>query len=151
MKRFSRYIFLGVLLILTLNLGLFQVPAPAALADEPKKDPCAIELKPGQSVPETFPVGDCLRVTEGQPKLEQKKDAPPPAMQFVIKVINLLVRLISSISLIVFIVGALLTIASQGKEDMLEKGKTAMLYAIIGLVVSLMAFVMVTFVQSLLF
>lgn len=147
MKQSHKVIFSIVLAIFVFGV----LPVPRAFADEPKKDPCAIELKSGQSVPDSFPVGDCLRITSGQPTLEQKEGEPPPVMQFVIKVINLLVRLISSISLIVFIVGALLTIASQGKEDMLEKGKTAMLYAIIGLVVSLMAFVMVTFVQSLLF
>ncbi len=67
---------------------------------------------------------------------------------FAVYVIDLFVKVIGSLALIIFIAGALLTITSEGKEDRLEKGKTAMLYAVIGMVIALMSFIIVTFVQS---
>lgn len=70
---------------------------------------------------------------------------------FLVRAINLFVEIVASISLIVFIIGGLLTITSEGKEDRIEKGKNAMVYAIIGLAVTFFAFIIVTFVQSILF
>lgn len=106
--------------------------------DESKKTP--------PSIPDTFPVTQYLTI-EGQ----SNKVAAGGIMKFIVDVIDLLVKIIGSLALIVFIVGALLTIVSEGKEDRLEKGKTAMLYAIYGIVISLMAFVIVAFVQSIFF
>jgi hypothetical protein len=68
-----------------------------------------------------------------------------------LKAIDLFVKIIGSIALIVFILGAILTITSEGKEDRLEKGKTAMVYALIGLVITFFSFIIVAFVQSILF
>ncbi|MEK7524030.1 MAG: hypothetical protein AAB588_03275 [Patescibacteria group bacterium] len=138
-------------LVIALQGGLF-VLTPTALADA--KNPCTAVLKPGDSIPDTFSVGDCL-TTEGQNSLVPKKDSPEAAavapsgiVVVFIKVADLLSKVIASIALVIFMVGALLTIASEGKEDRLEKGKTAMLYAVIGLLVSFLAFIMVSFVQS---
>lgn len=69
----------------------------------------------------------------------------------VIKAIDLLVKVTASLALIVFIIGALLTMVSEGKEDRLEKGKNAMVYSLIGLVITGFAFIIVAFVQSILF
>ncbi|GEM_PF-3627760 len=70
---------------------------------------------------------------------------------FLVEVIDLLVKIIGSVALVVFILGALLTIASEGKEDRLEKGKTAMLYALVGLIIALFSFIIIAFVQSIFF
>lgn len=144
-------IIISLCLVVAVGGGLF-VLTPTALADA--KNPCTAELKPGESIPETFSVGDCL-TTEGQNSLVPKKDSPEAKSatsvgitHVFIKAADLLSKVIASIALVIFMVGALLTIASEGKEDRLEKGKTAMLYAVIGLLVSFMAFILVSFVQS---
>lgn len=119
---------------------------------------CKLESTPGEAIPSTFPVGDCL-TAEGQSSLVPTGDAAGTTTisgssgigGILVKAIDLLVKFIASLALIVFIVGALLTVTSEGKEDRLEKGKTAMLYAIVGLLVAGFSFIIVTFVQSVLF
>lgn len=120
-------------------------------------EPCKLKTEGGETIPSTFPVGDCL-TAEGQtsfvPTLSEDKgelSGEKGIGGILVKAINLLTKIIASIALIVFIIGALLTVTSEGKEDRLEKGKTAMFYAIIGLLVAFFSFIIVTFVQSVLF
>jgi len=104
----------------------------------------------GKSIPDTFNVNQLQ--APGQKSYVPGKEIPDPThsgvVSILVNVISLFVKIISSISLIVFIIGALLVITSEGKEDVLEKGKSAMLYSVIGIVVALLSFVIVTFVRS---
>lgn len=133
--------------------ALFAGLAPVALA---ANDDCKIESE-NSDIPSTFPVGKCLK-TAGQ-ETHVPKDGTytssgaeySPVVKFLVKITDLFTKIIASVALIVFILGALLTVSSEGKEDRLEKGKSAMLFAIIGLIVALFSFVIVTFVQSILF
>lgn len=155
MRLFER-IFL--LLILVFAIGVFANPLKVVMAKGQlvaSSDECKLETKPGESIPSSFPVGKCLK-TETQKTYTPASDAENNPGQkgltaIFVKVVNLLTGIIGSISLIVFIIGALLTIVSEGKEDRLEKGKNAMFYAIIGLIVALMSFIIVSFVQSILY
>lgn len=122
--------------------------------------PCELKAEKGDAIPSTFPVGDCLTAKDQKSFVPTKKDedkakgglsAEKGIGGILIKAIDLLTKIIASIALIIFIIGALLTVTSEGKEDRLEKGKTAMLYAIIGLIVAFFSFIIVTFVQSVLF
>lgn len=79
------------------------------------------------------------------------KPAPKGIIAFALNAIDLFIKIIGSIALIIFIAGALLTITSEGKEDKLEKGKSAMIYSLIGLIVALFSFIIVSFVQSIFF
>ena len=117
-------------------------------------------------MPESFSVGNCLKA-DGQEgsKFIPKKGAVGPDGQpadantestnqvanVLINVIDFFVKIVGSVALVVFIAGALLTIVSEGKEDRIEKGKSAMLYALIGLAIAMFSFLIVTFVQSILF
>lgn len=71
-----------------------------------------------------------------------------PVAQVIVNVIDLLAKLIGSIALLIFITGAVLTIVSEGQEDRMQKGKQAMVYSLIGIVIALSAYVIATFVQS---
>lgn len=104
-----------------------------------------------KSIQETFNVNEHLS-TEGQntrvPKAGDGPDAQGGLVNFLSEAIGLFVRVIASISLVIFIIGAILTITAGGKEDRLEKGKTAMVYALIGLAIALFSFMIVALVQS---
>ncbi|MBI5412729.1 hypothetical protein HZA42_00075 [Candidatus Peregrinibacteria bacterium] len=139
----------------------------AAVVFAAETDPCELITKKGSSgiIPEGFNVGNCLKA-EGQgdtfapPKggsnggtvsEDQKLKADRPIAYVLIKAIGLLTSFIGGVALIVFIIGAVITIASQGKDDMLTKGKDTMKYALIGLVIALFSFIIVSAVQSVLF
>lgn len=98
-----------------------------------------------RSIQETFNVNKYL-TTEGQTSKVQIG-----IVGFATEIIGRFVQIIGSISLVIFIIGAIMTITSEGKEDRLEKGKTAMIYSLIGLVIALFSFIIVAFVQSVLF
>lgn len=149
MRTFA-HVFLLIILVAALG-GFFGTNVVFA------KEHCKLQAEDGESIPSTFPVGDCL-TTEGQKSFVPTLSADKGELSgekgiggILVKAINLLTKIIASIALVVFIIGALLTVTSEGKEDRLEKGKTAMLYAIIGLLVAFFSFIIVTFVQSVLF
>ncbi|MBI2638803.1 hypothetical protein HYW83_04410 [Candidatus Peregrinibacteria bacterium] len=140
--------FLSLLLVASFFLG-----SQAVLAEDPPAPPAdgsaASESVKKSPIDETFNVAKHLTTT-GQGTSTVSTDSGGIA-NFIVKVIDLLVKIIGSVALIVFILGALLTVTSEGKEDRLEKGKTAMLYALIGLIIAFFSFIIVTFVQSIFF
>lgn len=124
------------------------------------------------TVPDSFSVGRCLS-TKGQqgskflPLNEKSKtsaggitdntNAPvadgteKSARIVLVDAIDTLVKIIATVALIVFIIGALITIVSGGKDDLIDRGKKTMTYSVIGLAVALFSFIIVTFLQSLFF
>ncbi|MBI4994241.1 hypothetical protein HZC21_01180 [Candidatus Peregrinibacteria bacterium] len=142
-------------LILTTFLALFagNFGAAAVFADESAPPATADDGTKPIKMPETFSVNKYLK-TEDQASMVPGSTTVANeggVVGFLIKAIDLFVKIIGAIALIVFILGALLTILSEGKEDRLEKGKSAMVYALIGLIITFMAFIIVSFVQSIFF
>lgn len=154
---------LCVVFSLVLFASLFSPFASLAAAD-PRENPCKVEPGSGPGgIPDTFSVKNCL-TTEQQKNSQfvpSDKNSEGAAAgsgastqnvsTVLIAAIDLFVKIIGSIALVVFILGALLAITSEGKEDRLEKGKTAMIYSLLGMIFALLSFVMVSFVQSILF
>lgn len=120
---------------------------------------CDLKPGPGETIPGSFSVNKCLKTpdqTSFVPNSGETASAGPEVahsaiVKFASKAITIFLGVISSIALIVFILGALLTVTAEGKEDQLEKGKSAMIYAVIGIILALLSFVIVAFVQSILF
>lgn len=143
-------------LILTTLVALFAVDFGAiAVFAEPSDPPATAddEVDPIK-MPDTFSVNKYLKTEEQTSMVPDSAAADPNStgvVGFLIKAIDLFVKIIGAIALVVFILGALLTILSEGKEDRLEKGKSAMVYALIGLIITFMAFIIVSFVQSIFF
>jgi hypothetical protein len=151
------------------NVAQEKADAQAAAAKAAKEKEDA-ENK--SAIQETFDVGKFLRVggdkdTEGDSTIdgsqgqfyfkraqemseELGRDVSPIAV-FIVDITDFLTRVVASIALFIFIVGALLTIVSEGAEDRIQKGKQAMLYSIIGLVIALMSYFITVFTQSFFF
>lgn len=165
-----------ILFVLTVSTVFAQDPAPASPASPPAAaGPAA---RPTEPLPESFNVQKYLDLDynvkceeyEGLnrnlwPRECQGREAGPdkqgaayfkiaeakgisPVAQVIVNVIDLLAKLIGSIALLIFIAGAVLTIVSEGQEDRMQKGKQAMIYSLIGIVIALSAYVIATFVQS---
>lgn len=150
MKNIQRIIVLCT--VFFLSTGLLLVSVAPASAEELKD--CELQLKPGESIPSSFPVGKCLKLDDQRnrvPTGEETPGAPSGVVKIIVDAVDLLVKIIATLALLIFMLGALLAITSEGKEDRLEKGKTAMLYSLIGLAIAMMSFAIVTFVQSILF
>lgn len=65
---------------------------------------------------------------------------------FLKQIINILLFIIGAISVIMIIIGGLRYVLSGGDANSIKAGKDSVLYAIIGLVVALMAYAIVNFV-----
>jgi len=104
-------------------------------------------------IQETFEVNTHLRAP-GQGEAEDsylkiaKERGISPVAAFVVDLIDFLAKLIGAVALLVFVVGAVLTIVSEGADDRLQKGKQAMIYSLVGVAIAFCAFLIVTFVQS---
>ncbi|PJC36647.1 hypothetical protein CO046_04495 [Candidatus Peregrinibacteria bacterium CG_4_9_14_0_2_um_filter_53_11] len=164
--------FLGRLLSLTIVSAVLVISFGGVLAPgqnvRAAETPCDATSKNGTAIPDTFSVGDCLTIDEqrgstfvpakelapGEPGPAQagaSGSATNPIVLVLIRIIDMFVKWVGSIALIIFMIGALLTITSEGREDRLEKGKSAMLFALIGVAIAMASFLFVTFVQSLFF
>lgn len=158
----NKVILLAILVISM--VAVFQPTAALALNGD---KPCSLSDEKN-AIPGTFNVRDCLTIPEQLdskfvPKergLGEGVQGPANENQFaagenengivilLVNAIDIFVKLIGSISLILFIFGAGITITAEGKDDRLDRGKNAMLYAIIGLAITFLSFIIVAFVQS---
>ncbi|MFA6521231.1 MAG: hypothetical protein WCT53_02500 [Candidatus Gracilibacteria bacterium] len=160
MSKTSRKIsvFMAAVLCLSMVSVFGMTFAGTALADpgDAPAAPAAASQRP-KSIPESFNVNTYLKTDDMNSKVPDTSASLADQKQSggIIKVlldaIKMFVNIIGSIALIVFIIGALLTVTSSGKEDRLERGKTTMVYAVIGLVVTFLSFMLVALVQSLFF
>jgi hypothetical protein len=67
------------------------------------------------------------------------------------RIINLLARLFGTVAVLMFVIGAFFLITSQGDDNQLQKGKTIVLYTILGLLIGFTAYMIVQFVINILF
>jgi len=102
------------------------------------------EIKKNQQA--TFDVSDIFSLSENTPG----DDVEPTAFLDVTDTIaNWLITLVSSLAVTALIIGGFIMIISGGDENRLEMGKTIFIYALIGLIVVLMSYGIITFIQSL--
>lgn len=63
-------------------------------------------------------------------------------------IINVIVGFVGVVSVIVIVVGAIIMVTSQGDPGRLARARLSILYAIVGLVIAILAFSIVNFVLS---
>ena len=68
--------------------------------------------------------------------------------QLVVRLINILLLLVGILSVIMILFGGFLLASSGGSESQIKKGRQTIIWAVSGLVVSLMAFSIVAIIQS---
>ncbi len=100
-----------------------------------------------------FPVNPLLNYSgsQGTQKSEYLEENKNPIGAFVVQIINFLTLTSASLSFLIVIIGGFMIMTATGNETQMNKGKEVVMYAIIGLVISLSAFFIVAFVQSLFF
>jgi hypothetical protein len=137
MKKIAIYI----LLALVLNLGLTMVNISFAADDQPSTD----------LLNTTFNVRTNLTLDGGEQKANyfDPSDGQSPIEKIIIRLIEYLTRIIGTIAFILLVAGGFIFMTSQGSQPQIDKGKDIIKYAIIGLIVTFMAFIITLFIQSL--
>ena len=67
---------------------------------------------------------------------------------FIKTAINVVLYILGSISTLMIIFGGVSYVASAGKEESVKKAKNIILYAVIGVIISLLAYAIVNFVMT---
>lgn len=105
---------------------------------------------PGAATPSatsSFNVTSYL-TTKGQGQ-EYFKKGSNPIGSFIIEIINFLVLTIGSLCFVAIVIGGFVLMTSHGDTNQLEKGKSIITLAIVGLVIVLTSYFIASFVQSL--
>lgn len=128
--------------LILLSAFMFASLAPAITSPAFAIDPAIKELKELQ-----FDVGKYLKLDEGQ---EQKYfgEGKNPIVEFILRTINFALTIIGSIAIIILIISGFMMMFSQGNQQKLDEAKDIFKYAIIGLVVTFLSYIIVIFVQS---
>lgn len=74
-----------------------------------------------------------------------------PLASFILQIINFITIISGSLAFLGVVVGGFLMLSSAGNENQITKGKDIVTRALLGLVITLCAYFVVAFVQSLLF
>lgn len=114
------------LLISTLGLATFVVAAPVAAADTVLDTAC--QQRPNSTI--------CRQTQNSERKVSE----------FIQDVISTLLYVLGAICVIVIIVGGIRYATADGDSSKLSQAKNTILYAVIGLVVALLAYAIVFFV-----
>jgi len=74
-------------------------------------------------------------------------DSSNPAASFILQIINFLVLTVGSLCFVAIVYGGFMILASSGNAGNVTKGKDVIMHAVVGLVITLSAFFIITFVQ----
>jgi len=99
-----------------------------------------------------FNVNEILSLSEeDQPQeyFNQGEDGETPIVAFILSVINFALRIIGSIAIIILIIGGFMFMFAQGNQQKIDEAKDIVKYAIIGLLVTFLSYIIVITVQSL--
>ena len=72
-----------------------------------------------------------------------------PITSFAISVLNFAVQIIGTIAIIILIIGGFMILFAQGDQQKLSEAKDLVKYAVIGLIVTFLSYIIVIFIQSL--
>ncbi len=86
---------------------------------------------------------------EDQQKTYFSDTKNPPIIAFILSVINYATGIIGTIAMIIFIVAGFMLIIAQGDQTKIDKAKEIIKYAVIGLIITFLSYVITIFVQSL--
>lgn len=103
------------------------------------------------AAPEDQDICTKYKNADGNPNYEMicgKSKNESDAQEVVKNVLSTVFTWLGIISVIVIIVGGVFYLTSQGEPDKIKRAKNAILYALIGLIVSLLAFAIVNFVLT---
>lgn len=127
-------------IILSITLGLLAPMSSFAVAPADNRD---IETT-------QFSVGKILTLPGiQQPTAYLKDDKYGPVTAFILYIINFATRIIGSLAIIMFIISGFMFMFAQGNQQKIDNAKEVIKYAIIGLIATFLAYLIIIFVQSL--
>ena len=141
------------LLLLSLSpLSPLTLAAQTAYAqdDAATTSPAETSLKES-----TFDVGKILNTDDqdqsyfAEKDIYGKKITQAPIVSLIITVINFALRIIGSIAVLILIGAGLMMMLSQGNQQRLDSAKEMLKYAIIGLLITFLSYIIVISIQSL--
>jgi hypothetical protein len=125
-----------LILGLTLGFGLVAVPAYADTTYDPPDttyDPLIVICSGGGANP-------------SNPICKDYKNSENNFSNIVGQIVNALLYVLGAVSVIVIIIAGILFATSSGDPALITKSKNALLYAVVGLVVAIMAYAIVNYV-----
>ncbi|MCK9186574.1 pilin [Candidatus Gracilibacteria bacterium] len=124
--------------------GLLKALKDIAAKTPATKDP-TYELKDLK-----FNVGSQLKLPgDDQPKTYFSDKTYTPIVSLVLKVINYATAIIGTIAMIIFIIAGFMFMIAQGDQTKIDKAKEIFKYAIFGLIITFLSYIIVIFTQSL--
>lgn len=129
--------------LILLSAFIFTAMVPALTGPALASDPDITKLKELQ-----FDVGDTLNLGGDEQPQTYFGEGQNPIQEFIIRIINFALTIIGSIAIIILIIGGFQMMLSQGNQQKLDEAKDVVKYAIIGLIVTLLSYVIVISVQS---
>lgn len=99
----------------------------------------------------SFNVGELLTTEDQEQGYLDNEAGRAPILSFILDIIDFLIKVIGTFCMVLIIIGGLYMLSSEGDDSKVQKGKAIITQAIIGLVISLTSYLLVTFVQSLLY
>ena len=73
----------------------------------------------------------------------------PPIIAFILTILDFATQIIGSLAVLIMIIGGFMFMTAQGDQTQIDKAKDVIKYAIIGLVVTFLSYIIVIFLQSL--
>lgn len=87
-------------------------------------------------------------LTYPQVSLPNKSGSADPLVEVLISLMQLLISLVGILAVLAFVISGIFYLTSAGDEDRMERGKRGMIYAVVGLVISVASFIILTAIYN---
>lgn len=130
-------------LILGITIALSAAIFPAYALDAASSPSLSIEGA-------EFSIKDYLKLPDNQQPTAYFNDPQyGPATAFILYIINFALRIFGTLAILMFILAGFMFIFAQGNQQRIDNAKEVIKYAIIGLIATFLAYLIIIFVQSL--
>lgn len=130
--------------LILLSALIFTALVPALNGPAVASDPDIVKLKELQ-----FDVGDTLHLgSDDEQEQSYFGEGKNPIQELILRVINFALTIIGSIAIIILIIGGFQMMLSQGNQQKLEEAQNVVKYAVIGLIITLLSYVIIISIQS---
>lgn len=134
----------------TTALGTSMTPAAEKISPEESAEAAKAEKEETTATKsiENFNVNKYLTVNNQQAQYLNEKDGTSSVTKIILRAIDLLIKLLGSVAMVIVIIGGLVLITAGSNEQSNDRAKEILQYGILGVVIALSAFIIITFINS---
>lgn len=98
------------------------------------------------TLPDTYDENNNVVVNQGQSYFKDENNSP--LVSVILRIITFAIKIIGPVAILIIIIAGMFMLIANGESQKIDQAKEQITYAILGLAVAFLSYIIVTFIQS---